>query len=424
MAVVVNFLGSRRTEAGDYISWGYMRMFLATTLRTLKLLNAISTEQGDEVLLDHLKKSVRAERPDKAKYAEFFDLDDLLAHICALFEEKQWHLLKGNDRAELSKLRRVTVVNLKISNMYRSSDVLSINTGSLLQEADDQCKDNSRWGPLEAEGPGGNIYPAFVILHLRDSKTGAKIDRLDAFPEEPALCPVFALWCYAKAIKGLPRNSHDAMGSVFVSNNKQNTGETTLHRRVMSASTLAGDTKGLMDDAGIEEHYGAHALRGATASSHLDKGADEESVMLKAGWLSSSVFKRFYARTQIKKISVQDLRVSTAAEEEDAPREPRAAPRLSLQARLRTKDADGNTLKIPEACTKEGVDLHCFSCDDPSDHTMIWCEYCNKHLHSKHFGNPAEAEDEFLTQGWGCGECLALRSSIAQKKKKTKKSKK
>ena len=49
---------------------------------------------------------------------------------------------------------------------------------------------------------------------------------------------------------------------------------------------------------------------------------------------------------------------------------------------------------------------------------MIWCEYCNKHMHCKHFADPAEAEREFLADGWGGGDCLTKRGNAAKKKKK------
>ena len=65
-----------------------MRLFKATVVLTLKTANALKA--GGEELLVHLEKTVKAESPDKARYAAFFDLDDILAHMSAMFADKPW----------------------------------------------------------------------------------------------------------------------------------------------------------------------------------------------------------------------------------------------------------------------------------------------------------------------------------------------
>ena len=423
---IINFLGSRRTAGGDYISWGYMRMFIATVKRTLALIGKLRSDVSDEATFDQFKSSMRAEKPDTAKYASFFDLDDLLSHISNMYEDSPWHDL-SHDTKGLGKLRSMSIVNLKISGLYRSDDLLHFCSGSLL--LDKQASSGSRWGHLEAEGPRGK-YPSFVIVHLSSTKTGPRENKLEAYPEEPALCPVYALWCYTRIVGKLDCSPHDPEGCIFVSNNRQTDSSGKIHRRITSADTIANDTLKVMADAGIDTAlFQAHSLRGTAASKHLEDGADERDVMARGGWASSSVFNAFYARTKHKEITIGRLRQARGDKElEAAPRELAAheesggldcdpqsrtvsAPDCDPQPRkyelgLHDRDASGHRLEIPNANEKDGSVRFCFSCWASDFKTLIWCRKCNKHLHRRHFLEPSEAEEDFLENGWLCDECI------------------
>ena len=84
-------------------------MFLATITKTLKLAGCFSQKEGDTALLDHFKGSIKADRPDKARYAKFFDLDDVLAHVVEKYDEKPWHKL-GTAKDDLATLRSMAIV--------------------------------------------------------------------------------------------------------------------------------------------------------------------------------------------------------------------------------------------------------------------------------------------------------------------------
>ena len=313
---IINFLGSRRTAGGNYISWGYMRMFIATIKRTLAVMGKLRQDVHDDATFEQFKKSMQADRPDRAKYDSFFDLDDLLAHISSAFEEEPWH----NATAEppsLGRLRALTVTNLKVNGLYRSGDLLHLSRGSLLKETQDN--NGSRWGPLEAEGPRGP-YPTHVYVHLTNTKTGPREDKLDAYPLEPALCPVYALWHYCRLIRKIARAEEVDTDCVFITNNRQiTTARGKFHRTISSADTIANDTLRIMSEAGIDtETFQSHALRGAVASKHLEKDADELDVMARGGWSSNSVFRTFYARTRHKRITLERLR-SVQGKDSDNP---------------------------------------------------------------------------------------------------------
>ena len=132
---------------------------------------------------------------------------------------------------------------------------------------------------------------------------------MEAYPEEPALCPVYTLWCYCKLLRKLKLGKPNANGCLFVSNNLQTDSEGKIHRRITSADTIAKDTRMVMADAGIDtDTFQAHSLRGSTATKHLDDGAEERDVMAKGGWVSNSVFRTFYLRTRQQQITLDRLR--------------------------------------------------------------------------------------------------------------------
>jgi hypothetical protein len=91
--------------------------------------------------------------------------------------------------------------------------------------------------------------------------------------------------------------------SVFLSVTKQR-GE---YVPLTSADPLAKDTKTIMDAAGIDEKFGAHALRGSTASKLVEKGVAELNIVHHSRWSATSVFRKYYERAKLKKVSTLDL---------------------------------------------------------------------------------------------------------------------
>jgi hypothetical protein len=116
---IINFLGSRRTAGGDYISWGISQTFIATVKRALAIMGKLRKDEYDEETFDQFKSSMRAEKPDTAKYASYFDLNDIQAHISNMYEDSSWHNI-SHDTKGLGKMRSMAIVNLKISGWYRS----------------------------------------------------------------------------------------------------------------------------------------------------------------------------------------------------------------------------------------------------------------------------------------------------------------
>ena len=299
-------------------------------------------------------------------------------------------------------------------------------TGSLLSEI--QGTSNSRWEKElipSPEGPG-NQYPKFVILHLSSTKTGPKEDRLEAYQKEPALCPIYALWCYCRLLKRLRRLPDNENSCLFVSNNLQTAGQFgKVHTNISSPETIAKDTAKILKDAGIDtDTFHAHALRGSTASKYLDAGASECDVMAKGGWLSNSVFQTFYARTRLQNVSLDKIRQtntgpvatdkegqsSARAAQSDTPNsgtpsDPIVGAETTYKLGPHSVDSNGIELKVPGSGMKDGVKCYCHACWGADTSTLLYCKSCNKHLHKRHFEDPEESVAIFRSQGWICDEC-------------------
>jgi hypothetical protein len=186
----------------------------------------------------------------------------------------------------------------------------------------------------------------------------------------------------------------------------------------MTADPLAADTKAFMTSAGVDIAYKAHSLRSATASALLDSGASEIDVMAHARWSSSSVFRKFYARTKQKQLSIAAIQAAKhsapSAPEPSTPAPvPVESPTLPTAApRVNTVSAKGRKLKVPGSKLWDPQDgspiikIHCSSCWDFDDSTMIWCRKCNRHYHASHLKSSSTVDiEQNHLDGWFCSRC-------------------
>jgi hypothetical protein len=173
-----------------------------------------------------------------------------------------------------------------------------------------------------------------------------------------------------------------------------------------------------MTSAGIDNVYKAHSLRSAAASALLDAGASELDVMAHARWSSSSVFRKFYARTKQTQLSVAAILAAkhsapsasdpptSAPVPVERPTPPTATPRVN------TVGADGRTIKVPGSNWWDPGDgsptikIHCSLCWELDDITMILCRKCNRHYHASHFESTSAVNIERNHhEGWFCSRC-------------------
>ena len=417
MTEVVNYLGALTTRKGDLVSYGSFRMIKATIVNTLRLTRQMATSSSDEALLEHLTKTVGRENPATAKYADMFNLDDLTSHLVKEYEETPHSSLNTHSFTNRGVMRRRAIVNLKLHLLFRSDDCLQMSRGSLFDVKQDSSL-GSHWGPMTTTD-GGQQCPEWVLIRLSKTKTSGLVEHKIPFcPSEPALCPVLALYAYVKMYKGLKLASyvnHEA--SIWLGITAGREGLDKCFLTLSTPDPIAKDTLGVMTAAGIDGVYKAHAMRSAVASSHINAGASELDLMAFARWSSTSVFRKFYARSTAKQFSVADITPATI--QETSPLSPPSTPTVpsttpaKLVPRLNLLGPKGGKKTIPGTQWREiegvKVQIHCSSCWEPDDHTMVWCRGCNRHFHAVHLAGSAEEIELNHSAGWFCSNAKCKR---------------
>ena len=159
MTAVVNFLGQLRTRAGDFISYGSFRLHKATVVNTLRLTKHLKDpSEADQQLLDHLTKTVAKESPDTARYSDTFNLDDLSAWLIEDLEESPYSSLLHSVKEHRATARRRAIITLKLHGLFRSSDCLQMQRGSLFDDLPSASLGSHYMGPM-VETAGEPFYP-------------------------------------------------------------------------------------------------------------------------------------------------------------------------------------------------------------------------------------------------------------------------
>ena len=244
-------------------------------------------------------KTVAKESPDTARYSDTFNLDDLSAWLIEDLEESPYSSLRHSVKDHRATARRRAIITLKLHGLFRSSDCLQMQRGSLFDDLP-SARLGSYWGPM-VEKAGEPSFPDWVILRLTNTKTSGSVEhRVPSCPSEPALCPVLALYTYVSLAKKLVIAKYvDHVSSIWLGTTASSDGGVKCFKPITTADPLAADTKAVMTSAGIANVYKAHALRSATASALLDAGASELDVMAHARWSSSSAPSRSSCQLQL-----------------------------------------------------------------------------------------------------------------------------
>ena len=114
MSSIINFLGSLRTGKGHLVSYGSYRMFKATVVNTLTLTRQIAESPADQILLEQLSTTIQRTNPDGAKYADCFDLDDLINRRIELYDKQPYSAMSRDVSAHRALARQCAVINLKL----------------------------------------------------------------------------------------------------------------------------------------------------------------------------------------------------------------------------------------------------------------------------------------------------------------------
>ena len=388
----------------------------------------LTPSDAEEAQLQALIDTVKRTNPDKAKHETTFDLDDLLTHLLEDDEAKS-HVATRNNFAckdERARARGRAIVTLKLHSLFRSDCCRWMQRGVLFDDPTVQTdKSSSYWGPMSTLDDGTSC-PEFVRLLLTQTKSSNTAEHIIySLKSEPALCPVAALFTYVSMHKKLKDivSPIDKTESIFLSVTKQQ----GFYRPIGTAQPVAKDTKAIMEAAGIDmEKFTSHSLRCSTASRLLEKGVPELNIIHHARWSGTSVFRKFYERANLKQISTMDLLTQRANSPTSSPSRhttneeettttaavpaavtPAVTGVPPLPPRINIRGPKGGALRVPNMAIIKGIPCHCSGCDEPDDHTMVWCRQCNIHMHASCFVcAPSEIESLHQSaEGWYCDEC-------------------
>ena len=162
----------------------------------------------------------------------------------------------------------------------------------------------------------------------------------------------------------------------------------------LTADTLAKDCLAVMDEAGVDlKVFGAHSVRGAAASAHVDNGELLDEVMKTGDW-QGNAFEMFYNRGSRPRVTIQHLVQTRNPEVEDTEVIHRSGTieELSFYQRIKQEhnlpmvrkvDEQGKRLLIPDVnqdqMDKTQFCAFCFSAETDS---LMWCDTCNVHFHA------------------------------------------
>jgi hypothetical protein len=133
---------------GGFISYGSFRLHKATVVNTLRLTQDLKDPgEADQQLLDHLTKTVAKESPDTARYSDTFNLDVLSAWLIEDLEERPHRSLRHSVKDDRASARRRAIITLQLHGIFRSSDCLQMQRGSLFDDLPSACL-GSHWGPM------------------------------------------------------------------------------------------------------------------------------------------------------------------------------------------------------------------------------------------------------------------------------------
>nr|XP_014343339.1 PREDICTED: uncharacterized protein LOC106703295 [Latimeria chalumnae] len=201
-----------------------------------------------------MMKGIKWSRPTEPKYKSFWDVRQVLTFLVSLGD---------NGVLSLEVLSAKLALLLCLVALKRTSDIRAL--------------DISR----------RSFLPGAVRFDLvRRTKTNLPSIVFPAFDAEPCLCVVRCLREYELRTESLRA---DPPGQLLIS--------FVRPYRPVSSPTIARWIWGLLQQSGIDTSiFGAHSVRGASASKAAILGFRIEDILRTADWSKASTFSKFYHR--------------------------------------------------------------------------------------------------------------------------------
>ena len=214
---------------------------------------------GKHPIVSRFMRGVFNSRPPQPRYTFTWDVSRVLNHI---------RVLGSNDTLSLKKLTYKLATILALANASRSSEIHALDVSYMKVS---------------------QVGVTFTLGDLTKTSRPGKLRSLfyPVLEQDRILCPVNTLNEYLLRTKKY-RLSGRSQSRLFL----------TVVKPFKPAhkSSIARWIKTLIREAGVDDHFGAHSIRGASTTAATMQGMSVADVMKVADWTSDSTFKNFYYR--------------------------------------------------------------------------------------------------------------------------------
>lgn len=259
-ADVVNFLAQQYSNGADYAKLNALRSALAS---------AIPGVSDMDDMKRVLAAAMRHRPPNTRQGDDVWD-PQLIVDL--------WKKRRSNAQLDTPALREKTVSLLALASHSRMSDIAAISASAVSCE---QARMRYKQWPGK-------------VRHQGDGRL-VRRDPIDAYAEDPHICPVRAVEAYMQRTEQHRSAEHDRL---FLALRKTKRNGAQFYGALVTDSVARIMFK-VMKEAGVNtEEYKAGSSRSASSSAALEAGAAVDAVMRRGNWASRRVFNEFYNRAQ------------------------------------------------------------------------------------------------------------------------------
>ena len=211
---------------------------------------------GQHPLVTRLLKGVYNQRPPQPRYSATWDVDVVTKHLAAM---------GANASLSLKQLSQKLVVLMALVKASRTSELRALDTR------------------FRVYRPNRVVFKLASLTKKRMPGVPPK----ELFLNDKRLCVVECLKFYEEKTREF-RHPGPGEKPLFLSYVRP-------HNPVTS-QRLAHWVKDLMADAGVDESFKAHSVRGASTSAAMARGVPLADILGNADWSRESTSRQFYYR--------------------------------------------------------------------------------------------------------------------------------
>ena len=211
-------------------------------------------------MVTRLLKGVYNQRPPMPRYSTTWDVGVVTKHIAAM---------GGNESLSLKQLSQKLVVLMALVAASRTSELKALDIR------------------FRTYKPDGVLFRLASLTKKRSPGLPPRKLFFGAFPEDRRLCVVECLRRYERETAEF-RQPESREKPLFLS---------YVHpHKPVTSQRLAHWVKDLLVEAGVDQSFKAHSVRGASTSAAMARGVSLADILSTADWSKESTFRRFYYR--------------------------------------------------------------------------------------------------------------------------------